>query len=76
MNKSENKFSEFLDIYDQIFALLNKEENREKNLAIFRRYFRYILNTPSGEGEINFGCITERNVKLINSQIFLWKFLH
>lgn len=73
MNKSENKFSEFLDIYDQILTLLNKEENREKNLVIFRRYFRYILNTPSGEGEINFGGITERNVKLINSQVFLWK---
>lgn len=73
MNKSENKFSEFLDIYDQIFTLLSKEENREKHLAILRRYFRYILNTPSGEGEINFGGITERNVKLINSQVFLWK---
>ncbi len=73
MNKSENKFSEFLDIYDQIFTLLNKEENSEKYLAILRRYFRYILNTPSGEGEINFGGITERNVKLINSQVFLWK---
>lgn len=29
MNEPANKFSEFLEMYDQLFALLNKEEERE-----------------------------------------------
>lgn len=73
MNEPANKFSEFLEMYDQLFALLNKEEEREKNLSILRRYFRYILNTPNGDREIDFGGVIERGTKLINSQFFLWK---
>ncbi|AUR51546.1 hypothetical protein [Aquella oligotrophica] len=73
MNEPANKFSEFLEMYDQLFALLNKEEEREKNLSILRRYFRYTLNTPNGDREIDFGGVIEGGTKLINSQFFLWK---
>jgi|GEM_PF-4386011 len=73
MNEPANKFSQFLAIYDELFNFLNKEDGHEKTLPILRRYFRYILNTPGGEGEINFGGVIERGAKLINSQFFLWK---